>query len=177
MLQGNVLPLSSGWPHLIEVGAEVIWRGSLSVLLDHFKGCGRSAPQKGKRGRSCTEPLVIEALKWDIWLFTDSHHLWVAHWSELTFNLISWHGRNPVNFFFLWSFYFAPLYSWQVDSSSIERVEEFKYLGTALTNQNSIQEEIKSRLKLGNACYYLVQCLFSSSLLSKNLKTKIYIEL
>ena len=32
------------------------------------------------------------------------------------------------------------------DNSSIERVEDFKYLGTMLTNQNSIQEEIKSRL-------------------------------
>jgi hypothetical protein len=54
------------------------------------------------------------------------------------------------------------------------RVEEFKYLGTTLTNQNSIQEEIKGRLKLGNACYYSVQSLLSSSLLSKNLKIKIY---
>jgi len=53
-------------------------------------------------------------------------------------------------------------------------VEEFKYLGTTLTNQNSIQEEIKSRLKLGNVCYYSVQNLLSSRLLSKNLKTKIY---
>ena len=35
----------------------------------------------------------------------------------------------------------------KVDNSSIERVEEFKYLGTTLTNQNSIQEQIKSRLK------------------------------
>ena len=60
------------------------------------------------------------------------------------------------------------------DNNSIERVEEFKYLGTTLTNQTSIQEEIKSRLKLGNACYYLVQYLSSSSLLSKNLKIKIY---
>ena len=59
-------------------------------------------------------------------------------------------------------------------SSSIERVEEFKYLGTTLTNQNSIQEEIKSRLKLWNACYHSVQNLLSSSLLSKNLKIKIY---
>ena len=40
----------------------------------------------------------------------------------------------------------------KVDNSSIERVEEFKYLGTTLTNQNSIQKEIKSKLKLGNAC-------------------------
>ena len=36
------------------------------------------------------------------------------------------------------------------------------------------QEEIKSRLKLGNACYYSVQNLLSSRLLSKNLKIKIY---
>ena len=42
----------------------------------------------------------------------------------------------------------------KVDNSSIERVEEFKYWGTTLTNQNSIQEEIKSRLNLGNACYH-----------------------
>ena len=62
----------------------------------------------------------------------------------------------------------------QVDNSSIERVEEFKYLGMTLTNQNSIQEEIKSRLKLGNACYHSAQNLLYSSLLSKNLKIKIY---
>ena len=29
----------------------------------------------------------------------------------------------------------------KIDNSSIERVEEFKYLGTTLTNQNSVQEE------------------------------------
>ena len=56
----------------------------------------------------------------------------------------------------------------------IYRMGEFKYLGTTLTNQNSIQKEIKSRLKLGNACYHSVQNLLSSSLLSKNLKIKIY---
>ena len=65
----------------------------------------------------------------------------------------------------------------KIDSSSIERVEEFEYLGTTLTNKNSIQEEIKSRLKSGNACYYSVQNLLSSSLLSKNLKIKGYTEL
>jgi len=53
-------------------------------------------------------------------------------------------------------------------------VEEFKYLGTTLTNQNSIPEEIKSRLRLGNACYHSVQNLSSSRLLSKNLKIKIH---
>ena len=49
------------------------------------------------------------------------------------------------------------IHSMKTDNSSIERVEEFKYFGTTLTNQNSVQEEIKSRLKLGNVCYYLVQ--------------------
>jgi len=53
-------------------------------------------------------------------------------------------------------------------------VEEFKYLGTTLTDQNSIAEEIKSRLSSGNACYHSVQNLLSSKLLSKNLKIKIY---
>jgi UDP-galactopyranose mutase len=53
----------------------------------------------------------------------------------------------------------------KIDNSSIERVEEFKYLGTTLTNQNSIQKEIKSRLKSGNACYYSVQNRLSSRLL------------
>jgi hypothetical protein len=38
----------------------------------------------------------------------------------------------------------------------------------------SVTGNIKSRLKLGNACYYSVQNLLSSSLLSKNLKIKIY---
>jgi hypothetical protein len=41
-------------------------------------------------------------------------------------------------------------------------------------NHNSIQEEIKSRLKLGSICYHLVQHLLSSSLVSKNIKIKIY---
>jgi len=54
------------------------------------------------------------------------------------------------------------IHSMKIDNCSIERVEEFKYLGTRVTNQNSIQEEIKSRLKLGNACYYSVQNLLSS---------------
>jgi len=62
----------------------------------------------------------------------------------------------------------------KIDNRSFEMVEEFKYMGTTLTKQNSTQEEIKSRLKSGNACYHSVQNLLSSSLLSKNLKIKIY---
>ena len=61
----------------------------------------------------------------------------------------------------------------KTDDSSFERVEQLKYLGTTITNNYSIQEEIKSRLKSGNACDHSVQNLLSSSLLSKNIKVKI----
>ena len=47
-------------------------------------------------------------------------------------------------------------------------------MGTTLTHQNSILDEIKSRSRSGNACYHSVQNLLSSRLLSKNLKIKIY---
>jgi hypothetical protein len=62
----------------------------------------------------------------------------------------------------------------KIDNKSFERVEEFKYLGATLTNRHSIHEEIKSRLKLGNACYHSVQGLLSSRLLSKNTKIRVY---
>ena len=58
--------------------------------------------------------------------------------------------------------------------TNCKKVEEFKYLVTTLTNQSSIPEEIKSRLRSGIACYHSVQNLLSSRLLSKNLKIKIY---
>ena len=66
------------------------------------------------------------------------------------------------------------IHSVRIDNSTFDRVEDFKYLGTTLTHQNSIAEEIKSRLKSGNACCHSVQNLLSSRLLSKNLKIKIY---
>ena len=39
-------------------------------------------------------------------------------------------------------------HSTKIDDSSFERAEEFKYLGTSLTNQNSIQEEIKEQTEV-----------------------------
>jgi hypothetical protein len=44
------------------------------------------------------------------------------------------------------------IHSMRMDNSTFERVEEFNYLGTTLTNQNFISEDIKSRLRSGNAC-------------------------
>jgi hypothetical protein len=62
------------------------------------------------------------------------------------------------------------------DNSLFEMVEESSYLGTTLTNQDSVQAGIKRGLESGNACYHLVQNLLSSSLLSKNTRLR-YIEL
>jgi hypothetical protein len=59
-------------------------------------------------------------------------------------------------------------------NKAFEKLEYFKCLGAALTDQNPIHKEIKSRLKSGNVCYHSVQNLLSSSLLSKNVKIKIY---
>jgi hypothetical protein len=53
-------------------------------------------------------------------------------------------------------------------------MKQFSCLGTTTTNRNSIHEVIKSRMKSGNACYLSVQNLLSSSLLSKNIKIKVY---
>jgi hypothetical protein len=61
-------------------------------------------------------------------------------------------------------------HSMKTDNSFFEMAEEFKYMEATQTNQNSIQEEIKNRLKSGNAYYHLVQNHLCSKLLSKNLK-------
>jgi hypothetical protein len=65
-------------------------------------------------------------------------------------------------------------HSIKIYNSSFERVEGFKYLERTVTSQNSIQEEIKSILKSGNACYHSAQFPLSYNFLSKNLKIRKY---
>jgi glycerol-3-phosphate O-acyltransferase len=65
-------------------------------------------------------------------------------------------------------------YNRKIANRSFEDVAKFKYVRTTLTDQNYMHDEIKSKLNSGNACYRSVQSLLASSLLSRNLKIKIY---
>jgi hypothetical protein len=57
----------------------------------------------------------------------------------------------------------------KIANRCFENVAQFRYLGTTVTNQNLIQEEIKKRLNSGNVCYHSVQNILSSRLLSRNI--------
>ena len=76
--------------------------------------------------------------------------------------IISWHQCAEQN------------HNIMTGNKTLEKVEWFIYFGANVTNPNSIDEEIKSRLNVGNACYHLLQNLLSFSLLSKNMKIKTY---
>jgi hypothetical protein len=60
----------------------------------------------------------------------------------------------------------------KIANNSFVNVSQFKYLGTTITDQNLIEDEIKRRLNSDNACYYSVQNLLSSHLLSKNVNMR-----
>jgi hypothetical protein len=62
----------------------------------------------------------------------------------------------------------------RIANESLGNVTKFTYVGTTLTNQNDIHNEIKSRLNSGDGCYHSVQNLLSSRLISRSLKIKIY---
>jgi hypothetical protein len=65
-------------------------------------------------------------------------------------------------------------HSIKIVNRSFGGVAKFRYLRTKLTDQNGMQEEIKSRINSRNTCYLLVQTLLSSCLLSRNVMVKIY---
>jgi len=56
----------------------------------------------------------------------------------------------------------------------VVEVKSFKYLGSIVNGNNSIEEEIKGRISLGNKAFYANQDLFKSKLLTKNSKLRMY---
>ena len=62
----------------------------------------------------------------------------------------------------------------EIDNMSFESVQSFKYLGSTVNQNNTIEEEIKERLIAGNKAYYANQKMFKNKLLSNKSKLKLY---
>jgi hypothetical protein len=56
----------------------------------------------------------------------------------------------------------------------LEQVKSFKYLGSIVKGNNSVEEEMKSRISVGNEAFYANQDLFKSKLLTRNSKLRMY---
>ena len=56
----------------------------------------------------------------------------------------------------------------------LEQVKSFKYLGSIVNGNNSIEEEIKGRISLGNRAFHANKDLFKSKLLTKKSKLRMY---
>jgi len=61
-----------------------------------------------------------------------------------------------------------------ITQTQLEQMKSFKYLGSNVNGNNSIEEEIKRRISLGNKAFYANQDLFKSKLLTKNSKLRMY---
>jgi hypothetical protein len=62
----------------------------------------------------------------------------------------------------------------EIDNMSFESIQSFKYLGSIVNQNNTIEEEIKERLIAANKAFYANQKMFQNKLLSKKSKLKLY---
>jgi hypothetical protein len=61
-----------------------------------------------------------------------------------------------------------------MDDYNFEVVQSFKYLGSIINVTNDIEEEVKTRIMQGNRCFYALKHLFTSSLVSRNTKLRLF---
>jgi hypothetical protein len=61
-----------------------------------------------------------------------------------------------------------------VTQTHLEQVKSFKYLGSIVNGNKSIEEEIKERISVGNKAFYANQDLFKSKILTKNSKLRMF---
>jgi hypothetical protein len=61
-----------------------------------------------------------------------------------------------------------------ITQTHLEQVKSFKYQGPIMNRNNSLEEDIKGRISLGNKAFYPNQDLFKSKLLSKKSKLQMY---
>jgi len=55
-----------------------------------------------------------------------------------------------------------------------EKVESFKYLGSVTTSLNDIETEIKSKITIGNKCYYALGPILKRRSISQSIKIFLY---
>jgi hypothetical protein len=60
------------------------------------------------------------------------------------------------------------------ENKELEQVKSFKYLGSIVNTDNTMEEEIKERMALGNNVYFANKKMFRSRLISKRAKLKLY---
>jgi hypothetical protein len=61
-----------------------------------------------------------------------------------------------------------------IENKEFEQVKTFTYLGSIVNTDNTIEEEIKERIALGNKVYFANKKMFQSKFISKREKLKLY---
>jgi len=61
-----------------------------------------------------------------------------------------------------------------IENKEIEQVRSFKYLGSTVNTDNTMEEEIKERIAMGNKAFFANKKIYQSKLISKNAKLKLY---
>ena len=62
-----------------------------------------------------------------------------------------------------------------IDSKYLEQMKSYKYLGSIVSGANSIEEEIRERIALGNKAYYAnKKKIFKREIVSRKAKLKLY---